>query len=464
MVEGGSLTVLSLVALVVFARLLTPAEVGLAALALGVVQLLNLPVEMLFHDALVQRRSVEDRHFDAAFTASAGMGLLMAGLCWAAEPLLGGVVDGSLPLVLAWMSLSLPASGLASALVARSRREFRFRSLAARSLIARAVSFLAGIALAFADAGVWAMVAQHLLQVWLSAVVLWLGAPDRPRLRVAPAETRELAGFGGTATGALIVEWAVHRLLTLQIGAALGLEAAGQFSLASRVVDMLRATVAGALVQPALPLMARLQERHRALRALWSGATELTCAITFPLFAGLAAVAPAMVAAVFGPGWAPAAPLVAVLSVAAMLTFARLYAVPALTALGRPRAVLGVRLAEVPALLAIPLLGPGLVGATAVYAWRALLALPVEVWALRGAAGLSALRQARGLPALALLAGVMGVAVHLLGAGLAGWPPAIVLAVQVAAGAVLWFVLLGLARRVLLRRLVRVVTRLVGRG
>ena len=453
--EGGGLAILSLVALVVFARLLTPAEVGVAALALGLVQLLNLPVEMLFHDALVQRPRADDRHFDAAFTVSTILGVALAALCWLMEPVLAeGFGAWNFALVLAWMSLSLPAAGLGSALVARNRREYRFRSLAVRSLVARAVAFLVGIVLAFAGAGVWAMVAQHLLQVWLSAAVLWIGAADRPRFRRAWAEARELVAFGGPATGALTVEWVVHRVLTLQIGVVLGAEAAGQFSLATRVVDMLRATLAGALLQPALPLLSRLQDTPRALRTVWHGATELTCAATFPLFAGLAVTAPSLVTLVFGAAWRPAAPLVSLLAVMAMLHFARLYAVPTLTALGRPREVLRVRLAELPSLLVIPLLGvANLVGAVAIYAGRSLLALPTEVRALARAADIGARRQAAGLWQLALLAAAMAAGVHVVGLVVSGRLPGNVLAAQIAAGTALWPALLALGRPALLRRI-----------
>ena len=461
--EGGGLTILSVVALIVFARLLTPAEVGMAALALGVVQILSLPVEMLFHDALVQRPGAEDRHFDAAFTVSTALGVMMAAVIWVGEPILASVLESDeFLLVLAWMAMSLPAAGLASALIARNRREFRFRSLAARSLVARAVAFVAGIALAVAGAGVWSMVAQHLLQIWLSAAILWWGAADRPRFRRAWAEARDLAVFGGPATGALATEWITHRVIALQVGAVLGAEAAGQMSLATRMVEMLRATVGGALTGPALPLFAWLQGRPRAFRAAWLGATELTCAVTFPIFAGLAACAPALVEAVFGARWRPAAPLVAILAVMAMLHFARLFAMPALTALGRPREVLGIRLAETPATLVIPLLGiVSLPWAVAVYAGRSLLALPLEVMALARAAGIPPRRQARGLWKLAALSGMMAGLVWLLGAALAARPVGQILAAQIALGAVLWPLMLMAARPALFRRIVGIAARMM---
>src|SRR3546814_11221264 len=53
---SGGLSGLMLITAIVLARLLGPAEFGVAALALGIVQLLNLVVEMLFHDAIVQRK------------------------------------------------------------------------------------------------------------------------------------------------------------------------------------------------------------------------------------------------------------------------------------------------------------------------------------------------------------------------------------------------------------------------
>ena len=57
--ESGAISGLAFAALVVFGWTLTPAELGIGALAFSVVQLLNLPVELLFHDALIQRREID---------------------------------------------------------------------------------------------------------------------------------------------------------------------------------------------------------------------------------------------------------------------------------------------------------------------------------------------------------------------------------------------------------------------
>jgi len=66
--ESAALSGLSLVSLVVLSRYLSPREFGVAALALGTVQLLNVPVEVLFHDVLVRHDAATESHFNSAFS------------------------------------------------------------------------------------------------------------------------------------------------------------------------------------------------------------------------------------------------------------------------------------------------------------------------------------------------------------------------------------------------------------
>jgi hypothetical protein len=69
-VENGGLALVSFASLVVYAQFLGPAEFGLFSIVLALIELLDVLVSMLFHDALVQRPAVTERHFDTAFTAS----------------------------------------------------------------------------------------------------------------------------------------------------------------------------------------------------------------------------------------------------------------------------------------------------------------------------------------------------------------------------------------------------------
>jgi PST family polysaccharide transporter len=75
--ESFTLSGLSLISLFIFARLLSREDFGVAAIALAIVQLLTVPVELLFHDALVQRKELDALYVDSAFTFSVVLGIVL---------------------------------------------------------------------------------------------------------------------------------------------------------------------------------------------------------------------------------------------------------------------------------------------------------------------------------------------------------------------------------------------------
>lgn len=457
--ESGGMTAVSLATLVVFARQLAPTELGSAALAFSIVSFLALPVEVLFQDALVQRRGAGPRDFDTAFTVSLGLGIVLSALCWwCADRVAAAVGDPQVAPALAWMSLSLPASGFAAALIARQRREFRFRELAVRSLIGRLAGGLAAIALALLGAGVWAPVAQQVLSTAFAAAVLWATVRERPRLGFGREEFRELFGFGIRALGANAVIMVIPRLFMLQVGVVLGTVAAGYFNLASRAVDVLRDVATVAVWRMVFPLFSRVGDTPRLLRRAFTGAAETTYALAFPVFFGLAAVAPDVITVVFGARWLPITPIVVALCGIAVVHLVRLHTWAAASALGHPLCPVPGQLVEAAILLAWPLLGPAAATtevATAACVVRAVLAWPVDTWMLRrvSGGGLGFRTQLRGLPSVALASAAMAGGVVALGTLLpASLPEAARLALLVAAGAVAYAAALAHARRDLARR------------
>jgi PST family polysaccharide transporter len=453
--ESFGLSGLSFLSLVILSRFLTAAEFGAAAIALGLVQILNLFVEVTFHDALVQRRAVEERHFDTAFTVSLALGTLLSAGCFLGADAFARLVgEPEVAPLLGPMSLSLPAMGFASALIARQRRQMEFRPLAIRSLAGRSGGAVLAIAAAIAGAGAWALVVQQVASVVLAAAVLWAFAAQRPRPRFSPGAFRALIGFGARSTLVMLVFFSIQRVFVIGVGSMLGASAAGYVTLAFRCVDMLRDVAAGAILQLSLPVFSRLQEDRKALERHFSAAVELSAAAMFPVFAGLAVTAPEIVTLLFGAKWLPAAPYVALLAVLAVLYFARMFSPPMMAALGRPHYSLAGGLAQLLFILA----GLALVGersadwAMAVWAARLLVSAPLDSAMLWRASGISPWRQVRG--ALPIFAIVLAMAAAVLGvrAALIDLPIALRLPAMVATGAAVYALLLWTLRRAVVER------------
>lgn len=454
--ESAVLSALSLIALLAFAWLLSPAEIGLVAIGLGIVQLLTVLVEYLYQDALIQRQDATDRDVDTAFTASLLLALALAALCWFGAGHVAaftGIPD--LAPVLAVLGLCLIPSAFTGPLVAQLRRRLEFRTLALRSLGGRLAGAAAGIALALAGWGAWALVVQHATMVTVGAAVLWLLAPRRPRLRLAPREFLSLSGFGLRSVAVAFGDLASPRIFVVLVGGALGPTAVGYIDIAFRVVDMLRGIAGTAVQQFALPLFRRYGTAPETLRAGFAEATRFTCMASFPVFAGLALCAPEVVALLLGAPWTPAIPYIALMAALALPHFARLCAAPALIARGAPQAALPPLLGGFAViLLGMPMLGwVSLPAAAAVWAGRLLVTLPLDAWMLRRVGGIGYRAQfgpaARPLLAtLTMAAAVLGVRVLLPdGTGLA---PRL-LAMAAGGGLTYGLAILALDRRAVLR-------------
>jgi O-antigen/teichoic acid export membrane protein len=401
-VENGGLALVSFGSLVVYAQFLGPSEFGLFSIVLALVELLDVLVSMLFHDALVQRPAVTERHFDTAFTGSLLLAFALLAGCWLLAPAFADLVhDPRAAGVLSWTALRFPFTALGATIVARQRRELSFRVLALRSLVGRLSGAVLGIGLVALGAGVWGLVVQQVAIAGAASLVLWMGATRRPGLRLGRRELGELLAFGASAVGALFLNFAVKRVFTIVAGVMLGTQLAGFLNIAFRAVDVLWAIAATAVAQVALPVLARLQSDPVRLRSAYRSALAFTCLLLYPCFCGIALVAPELVELLFGARWLASVPHVAALALLVLVQAPRLLMTPALTALGRPRQPLvglAVELLVVLALLATAG-APTLWAAVAIWVLRELASAPVMVFMVKRALGLGAAAHLRALAA-----------------------------------------------------------------
>ena len=407
--ESGGLALVSFTTLIILARYLSPSDFGLFSIVLAVIEVLGVVVSMLFHDALIQRENVTDLHFDTAFTATAVLSLLLLGACWLFAPVFSDLVaDPSAGWVLAWTALALPLAATSAAIAARQRREFQFRVLALRSLLGRVSGAVLGVALAFLGFGYWSLVGQQVLMAAMGSLVLWLGVVHPPRLRFGRREATELVGFGWMSLAFLLLTYSVKRIFVIVAGVLLGTEAAGYLNVGFRLVDVLWAVAATAVTQVVLPVLSRLQRDPERLRDAYAIANEFACTLLYPVFFGIAIVAPELVEVLLGLRWMPSAHYVACLALLIIVQAPRLMIVPVLQAKGLPGWTLvgpGVELLVVAFLIGVFGL-PSALSAVTIWIIRELVSWPIMAYLLKAKGGISLVDQLRGTvtPALAALA------------------------------------------------------------
>ena len=328
---------------VVFARLLSPHEFGVYALAMAIVGAVNMILFQGFGDGLIQAQRVDDEATSTAFwtnmmLAAAMVAALQAAAHfaqgWFNEPMLGPVV--------AWLSLLCFPRALVSVHSALYRRSLDLRIFAIRTVTGSVVGGLVGVALALAGFGVWALVISQFVQSALVAAIMWRATAWRPRFLFSRAAFRSLFAFSRHFMAASVISSCIDDLASVVVGLSMDFTAVGYFSVALRVLRAAIIVVMTPLQLVMMPALSRIAHLRERFGAAYSDMVLLTAMVWLPLTVGLGLGAPTVVPLVFGAQWAGAVAVIQAMCFAGLTMPLWTFSGQALSALGRPDAFAGM--------------------------------------------------------------------------------------------------------------------------
>jgi lipopolysaccharide exporter len=194
MAAWGVQAVLQLGVGVLLARLLPPAEFGLAGLSMVLITFATLVSELGLGIAVVQRQPLTDRHVRTAFTASLSMGIAVAALIYLLSPLAAPLLRSpELPPLLRAMTLVFVFGALGATGRAMLQRDLDFRRLFAIDVASYGLGYAAvAVPLALGGYGAWSLVIGSIVQSALGAVIALAFARHPMRPLLARTELREL--------------------------------------------------------------------------------------------------------------------------------------------------------------------------------------------------------------------------------------------------------------------------------
>lgn len=392
-VSSAGNQILSFVVFVVVARLVTPQEFGIVALAVLLLDLsLILSVAGLV-DAVIQRPELDEEAADTAFWANLGLGALFGLLALLlAAPVAALFATPELEHVVNLLAISFIITGAGTIHTARLMRNFGFRALALRNLVTGLLSGAVGIGVALGGGGADALIAQRLVAAACTTIIGWWALRWVPRLRFSPRAFRELMRYGARTTGAQLVLQLNTRLLELIAGLFIGPVAVGILRIAHRATDTLTQLTIMPFQQTALPVLARAQGDRASSQAAYLGLSRLSAFIVLPAFAGTFSIAPIAVSFVFGAQWAEAGPLMQLVCLFVVSLLFSTLLPPAVGAAGHPGDMLIWSVVQLLLGLVLLTIGAqfGLYGLIAFNLLRAYLVLPLGFYLLRRRTGIGA--------------------------------------------------------------------------
>ncbi|WP_045835667.1 lipopolysaccharide biosynthesis protein [Hyphomicrobium sp. 99] len=320
-VKGGGWLVFSrflgraidLLTLLVLARILTPADFGIAAIATSLVAIVDTVLELPVMQLLMRLREVDKSHVDTGFTLSFLRSALIAMLfIVTAHPLSQLYGDPRLAPVLMTMAIGPIAKGLASPNMVAFGRELSFQPIFAGEFVAKLTGAAFAIATVFLGGGYWAIVVNSVAASVAGVIASYVLAPYRPHLSLA--KFGDFSGFIGWFSGSQILSAFIWQFDRILLGKFVDKATLGQYTLASDLSNFPAQSLIGPATQPLIVAFAKISLDPERLRIAFLKATRFAMLISAPICMGISQTADLSVALLLGPQWHDAAPLLQILA------------------------------------------------------------------------------------------------------------------------------------------------------
>ncbi len=347
-------------------RLLDPADYGLFAMTLVVMNFMSFMNGYGLVSALVQTPTLDSRQVRQAFglmlVLNAGLAIgqvLLAGL---AADYYGQPMVANLLRVQALIYLATPFISLPEVLIGRS---LDFKRPALVNLVTAMTTAIVSLIGALLGWGIWTLVIAPIVGFWVKGI----GNVIATRFFVMPSfdfrGTGGMIAFGSALLGSQLLIMVQSQSDILIGGRVLSPHDLGLYSEALFLTQIFVSRFIPPLNDVAFPAYARMQTDKALLARSFCRAVKLILLIACPLYLGMAVVAAPMVELLFGPKWLAMAPLVSILAASMPCYALQVLFSPALNALGRPRltakiAAVGAAVMPLAFLAGVPFGGKGL--------------------------------------------------------------------------------------------------------
>lgn len=295
---------LTLVVFIVLARLLSPTDFGVFAIAIVLLTLAEIFAEQGLSHAIVQRAELDDAHRNTAFWVTLLLGGILGLLTLAvSHPLAAYFNHPEIAPIMNALSPVFVLMALASVPAALLRRELNYKILAQRAIWANIVAGITAIGLALSGAGVWAFVGQLLVYHGVSVIILWKNEAWRPRRMVSWHHFTDLFLFSSKVIAGKLLDFIETRVFDLIVGYSLGVRDLGQYSLANRAQQALSQLVVVPVWDSHGSVLARLSTQLHERKKAFLRAVTFVSLVPVPIFLMVAAAAPVLIPTVFGRQW-----------------------------------------------------------------------------------------------------------------------------------------------------------------
>ena len=423
------------------ANRLFPEDYGTMAIMVAFLAVFTTFVDSGFSQALIRKKDPEKSDFSSAFYFNIAVSVLVYGLLVGISYPAARIFDT--PAILKFapvLYLCVPLTGLGIIQQTVLTRGFDFRRLSTVNFVSAVGAGTAAVVLAMMGFGIWALIGQRLVLVFLRALLLWFFGRWRPSGGFSMKPIREMYRYSSRILATDLINNLYNQIPAFVMG-RVHKGTLGNYDMAKKLKDVPVTATMNAMQAVTFPALANLQDDDRKFAAGVGKVVSSIVFIMFPMMAGLITVAGDFFQLFLKPEWQGAVPFFRILALTGLMTPITVISYNIMKSRSDGKAV--VRTEIIKKIFATAILAATVPFGAIAIAWG-MVGISFTDMVVSFAVGkrycdYGAGRLARDvLPVLGLTA-VMAAAVWGLGVLIAAWPLWGVLTVKIAAGVTVYF-------------------------
>lgn len=298
---------ISLIVGIILARLLSPREFGLIGMITVFIAVSESFINSGFSSALIRKKDCTDTDYSTVFYFNLVTGAIFYLLLFISAPAISGFFnEPELKAVLQVMGIVLIIDSFTIIQRTILTKRIDFKLQAKISVIASTVSGIVAIIMAFSGFGVWALVAQRVINQGLNSLFLWIWNRWKPLLVFSIKTFKELFGFGSKLLLSGLIDTIYRNVYYLIIGKFFSAQELGFYSRADGFKNLPSQNLNTIVSRVTYPVLSSIQDDIPRLRDNYQKLIRTIMFITFILMLGMAAVAEPMIHTLIGAKWEPA--------------------------------------------------------------------------------------------------------------------------------------------------------------
>jgi len=301
---------------IVLAKMLAPKLMGTIGLILVFIEVLQIFIESGLGNALIQKKDADDLDFSSVFYFNCLICGIAYLLMFLAAPFIAYFYEKpELTPIIRVMSLVLVVSGMKNVQQAYVSRNMMFKRFFFATLIGTVIAAVVGITMAYTGFGLWAIVAQNLVNVTVDTMILWLTVKWRPKRCFSFQRLKYLYSYGWKLFASSLMEVIYLKLRNLIIGKKYSDESLAFYTYGEYFPQFITSILNSSLDSVLLPSMAKVQDSRENVKSMTRRSIKIGTFLMMPFMVGIMVCAAPVVRIVLTPDWLPIVPYLRILCI-----------------------------------------------------------------------------------------------------------------------------------------------------